>query len=84
MLAFLALASLVPALSFAHSGATGVVKERMDIMSYVGATMKLLVGMSKGSVDFDAAKAAEATRQISEILTDFPALFHAGTGDGPQ
>ena len=58
-------ASLVAALSaaaFAHSGATGIVKERMDGMDTLAKAMKSLAGMSKtGDIDSDQVVAIAQT-----------------------
>jgi hypothetical protein len=42
--------------AFAHDGATGIVKERMDAMLTLGSTMKSLLKIVKGRVKFDASK----------------------------
>lgn len=47
-------ASGLSTLVFAHSGATGIVKERMDSMSAMGKTVKGLAAMMRGDVDYDA------------------------------
>lgn len=47
----------------AHSGATGVVKERMDSMGSLAASMKQLVGMHKtGAID------ANTVGQIARVI----------------
>ncbi len=43
------------AIAFAHSGATGVVKERMDQMGMIAKSMKTIGQMMKGQTDYDAA-----------------------------
>lgn len=51
-------------LAFAHTGATGIVKERMDGMSALAQSMKSLVGMSKSGVaDAKTIKEISATIQ---------------------
>ena len=63
--------------AFAHGGATGLVKERMDGMVAIAKSMKELVGMSKaGSVD--GPKAASLAKDIQShsgdaMLERFPA-----------
>ena len=47
-------------LALAHEEATGVVKERMDLMEDQKDAMKLMGDMAKGKTPFDTAKAAEA------------------------
>lgn len=45
---------------FAHSGATGVVKKRMDAMGDMGDRSKLVADMFKGKTDFDKAAIVDA------------------------
>jgi len=60
--------------AFAHGGATGLVKERMDGMVAIAKSMKELVGMSKaGSVD--GPKAASLAKGASP--------WYSGRGVGP-
>lgn len=51
-------------LALAHSGATGVVKQRMDLMARVGDATKGLSAMFKGTVPYDP----EAVRQAANVL----------------
>ena len=67
-------------LALAHEGATGVVKERMDLMETQKDAMKLIGDMAKGNTPFDAAKAAEAARDISLTAKKIPELFPEGSG----
>ena len=67
-------------LALAHEGATGVVKERMDLMETQKDAMKLIGDMAKGKTSFDAAKAAEAARDISLTAKKIPELFPEGSG----
>ena len=67
-------------LALAHEGATGVVKERMDLMESQKDAMKLIGDMAKGKTPFDAAKAAEAARDISVTAKKIPELFPEGSG----
>jgi len=68
----------------AHEEATGVVKERMDLMDTQKDAMKVLGGMAKGQVPFDAAKAAEAAHEIEKTAAKIPDLFPEGTGGHPS
>lgn len=67
-------------LAFAHGGATGIVKQRMDAMVDLGKSLKLLSSMTKsdGTFDTNALDQAVATlRQHSgKELTD---LFPEGS-----
>ena len=81
LLASLALVAFVP-LALAHKGATGVVKERMDLMDSQKDAMKVLGLMAKGKTPFDAAKAAEAAREIETTAVKIPELFPEGSSGG--
>ena len=58
-------ALLASAAALAHGGATGIVKERMDLMGSIGKQMKVIVPMMKGKSDFDPDSYAAAARRIS-------------------
>lgn len=76
-------ASLASAtLALAHEGATGVVKERMDLMDSQKDAMKLIGEMAKGKTPFDAAKAAKAANEIGSTAKKIPELFPEGSGGG--
>lgn len=82
-LAALSLALAVFAtLALAHEGATGVVKERMDLMDRQKDDMKIIGDMAKGKTPFDAAKAVEAARDISVTAKKIPELFPEGSLHG--
>lgn len=70
--------------AFAHEGATGVVKERMDLMKGQGKQMKLIGDMAKGKKKFDAAKAAAAARDLEKTTTRIPDLFPEGSNKHPS
>jgi cytochrome c556 len=71
-------------LALAHKGATGVVKERMDLMKRQKDDMKVIGLMAKGKVKFDAAKAAEAARDIELTAKKIHELFPEGTDGHPS
>jgi cytochrome c556 len=79
--ALLVLLVSVP-LALAHEGATGVVKERMDLMDRQKEDMKIIGLMAKGKTPFDAAKAAEAARDIEATSAKIHELFPEGSGGG--
>ena len=67
----------------AHGGATGIVKERMEVMDGIGKNMKSMKEMIQGKKPFDASKIAEsanAIKQASENITD---LFPHGSMQKP-
>lgn len=68
----------------AHEGATGVVKERMDLMKRQQRDVKLIGEMAKGKTAFDAAKAAEAARDIGATSAKIPDLFPEGSDGHPS
>jgi cytochrome c556 len=70
--------------AFAHSGATGIVKERMDAMSDIGKAMKTIGLMVKGNNAFDSAKAHDAASAISRNATRIPELFPHGSAGKPS
>lgn len=55
--------------AFAHSGAVGIVKERMDGMTALAASMKSLVGMQK-SGNVDLGKVQDAAQVIQSHSGD--------------
>ena len=71
--------------AFAHGGATGIVKERMDGMSGLGKTVKALAPMMRGEIAYNAQAVragAEAIRTHSgEALTK---LFPKGSAGKPS
>ncbi|MGD9501441.1 MAG: cytochrome c, partial [Methyloceanibacter sp.] len=52
-------------LAYAHEGATGVVKERMDLMDSQKDAMKVIGDMAKDKTPFDAEAAAKAANEIA-------------------
>ena len=50
----------------AHKGAKGIVKQRMDMMKSIGASMKSIKKMLQGEVAYDAAKVREAAGVIKK------------------
>ena len=76
---------LVAGLAFAHSGETGVVKERMVLMKAIGAAMKSLTETMRGERPYDAERvrkdAGEIARHGGEAMTS---LFPQGSLDKPS
>ena len=63
--------------SFAHDGATGVVKQRMDAMSNIGKANKVLTNIARGRADFEPETVHAAAQQIANnsgehLLMMFP------------
>ena len=80
---FLAVLGL-PVLALAHSGATGIVKERMEVMEDVGAVMKELGAMVKGDTAFDAQVVARRGQDLKSHAERIPGLFPEGSIHGPS
>ena len=68
---------------FAHGGAMGIVKERMDLMSAIGKNMKSVGAMVKGEIKFDPAAIETSAKSIAEHSTKINALFPKGSLDKP-
>ncbi len=79
-----ALLSLTIPPAVAHKGATGVVKQRMDVMKSFGDAMKAIKKMLDGEMTYDAAKVRKAAGVIKahggEALTK---LFPKGSLQKP-
>jgi cytochrome c556 len=70
--------------ALAHEGATGVVKERMDLMKDQQKQMKLIGDMVKGKARFDAAKAGAAAKELGTTTKKISELFPKGSGGHPS
>lgn len=73
------------AAAYAHGGATGIVKERMEAMESMGDAVKKLAAMMRGETEYDAATIraeAETIRQhAGQAITS---LFPEGSDGGPS
>ena len=79
--------SFLPAicgLALAHSGATGIVKERMDLMKSIAGHMKTIGKMIKGESDYDADKVVVAARIIADHAEEVPDMFPEGSIEDPS
>jgi cytochrome c556 len=59
----------------AHSGAEGIVKERMEMMKDIAAHMKSVARMVRGNREFDADRVAEAASVIADHAAHIPEKF---------
>jgi len=76
-----AITLLFPALSAAHEGATGIVKERMDVMEGMAAEIKAINRSVEANRNLSQiADRAAAIRATSRRI---PALFPQGSLDAP-
>ena len=84
VVALFLLLALATSYALAHEGATGVVKERMDLMKGQAKQMKLIGEMAKGKKKFDAAKAAAAAHDLGATAKKIPDLFPEGSNKHPS
>ena len=70
--------------STAHEGATGVVKERMEMMKGMGNRMKTIAAMIKGEKAFDPQIIAQNAAEISKHAVEIERLFPEGTHHAPS
>lgn len=76
------LAALVASAAYAHEGVKNpAVMARMHAMKTIGADVKVLGDMAKGSTAFDASAARVALERIAMHAADTPGLFEAPEDD---
>ena len=69
--------------AWAHSGAMGVVKERMDAMKAMGDAVKRIKPMMSGAAEYDAGAVRAAARVIAvEAGAAMTGKFPEGSGGG--
>ena len=71
-------------LAVAHSGATGIVKQRMELMKSIADQMKTIGKMIKGEEDFDAEQVAKAAEMIVNHAEKVPEMFPEGSNEAPS
>ena len=74
---------LIVGSAFAHSGASGIVKERMDNMKAIAGQMKVLGDMMKGEATFDHQAAKQATEALLEHASHVAKVFEKRNLDHP-
>ena len=74
---------LIVGSAFAHSGASGIVKERMDNMKAIAGQMKVLGDMMKGEATFDHQAAKQATEALLEHASHVAKVFERRNLDHP-
>lgn len=72
-----AVASVAPAVG--HESATGVVKERMELMKANGKAMKALAAMVKGQSPYNADQVRSLAKDLQTDSTQIPKLFPEGS-----
>ncbi len=68
----------------AHENATGVVKERMDMMDKLGDSMKALKSLVRGKSDLDSGRVIELAEEIREMSNHIGAKFPEGSNEMPS
>ncbi|MEE9335134.1 MAG: cytochrome c [Granulosicoccaceae bacterium] len=80
--------AFLTATAFSHGGATGIVKERMDVMDDMADATKLVADMYKGKTEFDRNAIAAAIetylRHGDEMRTLFPDTEHSRSGSSTE
>lgn len=79
-----ALGLLAASTAIAHQGATGIVRERMDMMSDIAESVKTLSLMLRGQTEYQADTAQAAFLQISDHASMLPAMFPEGSDAAPS
>ena len=82
ILGFVAL--LAGNVAVAHMGATGTVKQRMDLMEAIGKSMKEIGAMVRGRVAVDSSRAAAAAQEIAAHGRHMPKLFPPESNRAPS
>ena len=71
--------------AYAHQGATGIVKERMDAMKSMGDGMKVLGAMLKGETTYDPMRVKAIARDVAQHGGDaMTQLFPDGSTQHPS
>lgn len=77
--------TLMVSSTVAHDGATGIVKERMDHMKAMGASMKSLAKMVNGQATYDGGEVSKLAAQFAEGSgAAMTKLFPEGTNAHPS
>lgn len=70
--------------ALAHSGATGIVKQRMDGMSGIAGQMKIIGQMARGQTNFDASTMRTAADALTVLALEIPDQFPKGSDGSPS
>ncbi|MGI9508790.1 MAG: c-type cytochrome [Geminicoccaceae bacterium] len=71
-------------LVLAHSGATGVTKDRMDLMQDMADAMKIMGAMFKGETPFAPAIVAEKANLLADHAKTIPDMTPEGSNNHPS
>lgn len=83
-LVFLGAAIVSGGAAFTHEGATGVVKERMELMKDIAAQMKALKPMIDGGSTYEPARVATAAGTIADHAANIAPSFPKGSNVHPS
>lgn len=70
--------------ALAHTGATGVVKQRMEMMGDIAAQMKTIARVLNGQDQFNPSPVATSAKRIAEHAEMFEEMFPEGTTSSPS
>ena len=68
----------------AHSGASGMVKHRMELMKSLASSMKSLAAMFQGKADYDPVEIKQISVTVSEHAKKIPAMFPKDSNKHPS
>lgn len=71
-------------LTYAHSGAMGVMKDRMDLMKGMADAMKAMGAMVKGDVPFEPSVIVEKAAFLADHAKKIPDMTPDGSNDHPS
>ncbi|WP_223479770.1 c-type cytochrome [Oricola indica] len=74
--------SAISGTALAHSGATGIVRQRMDLMGEIADRMKDLGAMIRGRENFDPEVAGSAADALAGHAGEMLSLFPEGSAGG--
>ena len=76
--------TVLSSFSYAHDGATGVIKQRMDMMGEIAKAMKSIGQMVKGEVEYNAEIATKSALEIEKHSQGLLQLFPKGSTTKPS
>lgn len=71
-------------LAFAHSSATGIVKQRMDLMEEIAESMKQVGSMIRGQTPFKADTVRAAAESMADHAGKMTDMFPRNSTGGPS
>ena len=70
--------------AIAHSGARGMVKDRMELMKSLGSSMKSLAAMFQGKTAYNPTKVQQISVRVSKHAEKIPSMFPEGSDKHPS